>query len=238
MDLEVKELAILGTAPSRSQAPFHNDSVTIWGVNGTLDCTDVERVDVVFELHPKRFWGIPQITERLNVSGKPVVMQDHYDEIPRSQKFPRDEVYDKFYLPSMGKCLYVTNTITWMILKGILDGFTAISLYGVHMEHETEYSYQQPNVSWAAGLVQGMGLIDPRYSISVAGDSTLFKARYEYGFEEPSDLMRMMADREDALKHGMDAERNKMVEAKENMLRTEGAMREAEHWRKVVSGQK
>jgi hypothetical protein len=226
-------LAILGTAPSRSQAPFHDKDITIWGVSGTQKANDVERVDVLFELHPKRYWGIPAVMANLKEFDGNVVMQDHYDDIPKSVAYPYNEVKERFYIPAMGANLYVTNTITWMMLKGILDGFDDFQLYGVHMEHETEYAYQQPNVAWAAGIIQGLGL-----RLYVAGESTLLKARFEYGFHEPTALMRAITDRQEALSNGVEQEKRKMTAAKENMLRTEGAMQEAEHWRKYVSGQK
>jgi len=231
-------LAILGTASSRAQAPFHDKDVTIWGVSGTQTLTDCKRVDTLFELHPKRYWGIPQVTDNLKSFDGPVVMQEHYDEIPNSVAYPVAEIRERFYLDCMGPRLYVTNTITWMMLKGIHEGFTDFQLFGVHMEHDTEYGYQLPNVSWAAGIIHGMALAGEPYSLHVAGDSLLMKARFEYGYEEPSELMQQIDTRRRGLLEGVEQERRKMDAARENMLRTEGAAGEAEYWRRLVSGQR
>ena len=128
-------------------------------------------------------------------------------------KYPYDEVRDKFYLRDMGAHFYVTNTITWMMLKAILDGYTDIQLYGVHMAHDEEYAWQLPNVAWAAGIIQGLSLEDPRYRISVAGDSALLKARFEYGYEEPSDLAAAIDLRGKQLEKGVAQEKGRALSA-------------------------
>ena len=231
--MEIKSLAIIGTADSRNEAPFHDKDVTIWVVDGCIEDPEITRADAAFELHGPHFWRLPQIIERLNSFDGPVYMQDHYDEIPNSVAYPREAVRKRFYQESMGKHLYVTNTITWMMLKGIMDGFNDFQLFGVHMAHSTEYAYQRPNVTWAAGLIQGLG-----GTVFFAGDAGVMEARYEYGFDEPNALIRAIDKRLAQLKAGWDSEDSKERLARENKLRNEGAMREGEHWRAIVAGQK
>lgn len=236
--MEQKSIVILGTASSRVQAPFEDDSFTIWGVSTTASYPDVKRVDKIFELHPRRYWGIPQVTQDLKDFDGQVVMQDHYDEIPNSVAYPREGVRDEYMLSAMGGHLYCTNTITWMILCALYEGYTDFSLFGVHMAHETEYSYQQPSVSWAVGIIHGYMLAGLPYSLTVAEDSELLKARYEYGFEEPTQDIRELDKRIEGLKKGASEGEKEKLELEKRILKTEGAMEEATRMRKWIAGQR
>lgn len=236
--MEQKSIVILGTAPSRVQAPFEDDSHTIWGVSTTASYPDVKRVDRLFELHPRRYWGIPQITDDLRKFNGEVVMQDHYDEIPNSVAYPREAVRERFMLSSMDGKLYCTNTITWMLLCAMHEGFTDFSLFGVHMAHDTEYGYQQPSVSWAVGIIHGYMLAGLPYSLTIADESELLRARYEYGFEEPTqDIMELDRRIEGLRKGASDGEREK-ADLDRRIMKTEGAMEEAIRMRKWIAGQR
>lgn len=191
-------LAIVGTAPSRSEAPYDDGKTIIWGVGTTMVYDDVKRIDRLFEFHPRRYWGQQNVLERMNGFDGPIVMQEHTDDIPKSEPYPYDGVREMFYLPVMKENLFVTNSITWMILCALYEGYTDISLFGVHMAHETEYGYQQASCSWALGIIHGWILAGKPYSIYIADESELLTARYEYGFKEPSREMAYIQKRNKA----------------------------------------
>lgn len=228
-----QSLVILGTAPTMKEAPFEDDSFEIWGVSPVTTYEGFKRADRLFELHPPRYWRIPAVLSRLEDEKVPVYMADHYDEIPNSVRFPREEVKEMFHIDAMGKNLFVTNSITWMILLGLYEGYRDISFFGVHMAHETEYGYQAPSCSWALGYAQAMGC-----TIYLPEESQLLKARYEYGFDEPSELMRKMDTRLQGLKKGVDEASKQIKELEYRKAKTEGAVYEAEHWYQYVAGQK
>jgi hypothetical protein len=79
-------------------------------------------------------------------------MHDHYDAIPRSIKFPLEDVlmYRR----------YQTTTITYM-LAWAYHSFLKIGkplhvfLAGVHMEHREEYTVQRPCCEYWLGRMRG-----------------------------------------------------------------------------------
>lgn len=229
-------LCILGTAESLKEAPFGDETVEIWATGTAIAFPACERADVAFEMHPRRYWGAPNVADRYSSFDGPVYMQDHYDEIPNSVAYPYDEVRDKFYLDAMGDNLYVTNTITWMILLALHQGYKDISLYGVHMSHDTEYAYQRSSCSWALGIAHGMMLSGEKIHIRIAEQSSLLKAEYEYGYGEPTKQMQYINGRLDGLKLGVKEAENQIKNLTERKLRTEGAISEARHIYEKLAG--
>ena len=234
-------LCILGTAESLSEAPFGDETVEMWAAGTAIAFPACERADKVFELHPRRYWGAPNVMERYVEFKGEVIMQDHYDEIPNSIAYPHDEIKDMFHLDVMGSNLYVTNTITWMILLAIYQGYTDISLYGVHMSHSTEYAYQRSSCSWALGIIHGK-IIDGttvngcKYRLHIADKSSLLNAEYEYGYDEPTKQMQYLKGRIDGLKAGINEASGQITALNERKLRTEGAISEANHIYEKISG--
>lgn len=174
-----KKLILLGTATNRSEAPFEDKDVVIWGTGGTFTAPDVPRVDVIFELHPPRWWKKPEVLEQLQKYGGRIVMQDHYEELPNSVRYPIEAVREEFYIPTMGPCLYATNTVAYMFMLAYLEGFREIETYGIYMEHSTEYDHQRTNCEYYVGYLTAKGV-----KITINGGEVL-KARFEYGFQEP-----------------------------------------------------
>jgi hypothetical protein len=235
-----RPLCILGTAGTLGNAPYDIDLYEMWGCGPTQVHPECKRIDVLFEMHPQRYWGSVAVKNRLNDFNGPIYMQDHYDEIPNSVAYPREEVKREFYLPeAMYKdTLPVTNTITWMILKAIYDGYTDISLYGVHMAHETEYYSQQPSCSWALGIIHGYMKCGKISRLYIPEESELLKTRFEYGYEEPWHAIKYCQDRAKGMKQGIEQAKKQSNDLKEKILRTEGALMEADNMRKYLAGLK
>lgn len=229
-------LCILGTASSLPQAPWEDETIEFWGVSPVLAREDTKRLDRAFEMHPRRYWGEPQVLQRLTDFDGPVYMQAHNDEVPNSVAYPYDEVREMFYLPVMGENLFVTNTITWMLLLAIYEGYRDIMLFGIHMAHETEYGYQQASCSWALGILHGMKLKGDPVHLQIANDSELLTARYEYGYGEPTQSMRWVQNRINGMKKGVSEAQSRIKELNERKLRTEGAITEAQNIYEHLAG--
>lgn len=234
--MEKKKLCILGTAETMKQAPFEDDSFEIWGMSSLTNNPECKRIDRAFEFHPRRYWGQLPVLMRFEKVQCPIYMQDHYDEVPTSVRYPYEEVREMFHLPVMGDHLYVTNSITWIILLGLYEGYKDFALFGVHMSNDIEYGYQQPSCSWALGIIHGKMLAGEPYTLDLPKESSLLKARYEYGYEEPSELMILIEARRDGLKAGVEKTSKEMASLQQSKLHTEGALQEAEYWRKRVMG--
>lgn len=183
-----QKLVILGTATNRVEAPYDDKDVVIWGTGGTVNAPGVKRVDAIFELHPKRYWKQEKVLKILNQYKGHILMQDHYEEIPNSVRYPIEKVREEFYTETMGPCLYVTNTVAYMFMMAYLEGFCEIETYGVYMEHETEYDHQRTNLEYYIGYLIAKGL-----KVTIYGGEVL-KARFEYGFQEPPFVSKLVGD--------------------------------------------
>jgi hypothetical protein len=154
-------------------------------------------------------------------------MQERVEEIPKSVRYPYEEVRERFYHPTMKDNLYVTTTMVWMLLLAMYEGYTDISLYGVHMAHETEYGYQRASMSWALGIIHGWILDGKPYRLYIHPDSELMTARYEYGYGEPTRAMQWIDKRRKGLMQGMKEADDKIADLQRRRHMTEGAAAEA-----------
>ena len=235
--MERKKVCILGTAPTLKEAPFEDDSFEMWAVSGLMGNPDCKRIDRVFELHP---WyevrSMLHLLEMMKESDKPIYMQEVCEEVPASVRFPVEDVRKAFYLDVMGRHLYVTNTITWMTLLAILEGYQDFAFFGVHMEHESEYAYQRSSCSWALGIIHGKILAGEPLTLHLPDESALLKAQYEYGYGQPTVLMMNIDARRKRLKAGVEQTQGQMQQLHESMLKTEGAMVEANYWYDYIAG--
>ena len=239
-----KPLCIIGTASTCGDAPYGeveaDGSFTydIWGINTALVNDKVDRMDVCFEMHPKRYWGLQTVTDRLTDFDKRVVMQGHYDQIPKSEAYPREAIKKKYQLDVMGDNIYVTNTITWMLLMALEEGYTDISLYGIHMAHDTEYAYQRASCSWVLGIIHGWILDGKPYKLTIPPQSELLKAEYEYGFDEPTKAMQYLAGRKQGMQAGIDQASSQIKSLEISKWKTEGALSETVHIYEKLAGWK
>ena len=238
-DAPKKKLCILGTASSMTQAPFKDDSFEFWGVSGLLGSEAKDHLTRVFEIHPwyevRAMLPLLQNLEGVNI---PVYMQDVQKEVPTSVKFPHDEIVKMFYLDTMGDHLYVTNSITWMILLGLYEGYTDFSLFGVHMAHDMEYAYQRASCSWALGIIHGRMLAGENYRLHLPEESELMHAEYEYGFDQPTKLMMAIDMRRKRLAMGIQQTDSEMEKLQQQKWKTQGAHEEASYWHNRVNGYK
>jgi hypothetical protein len=230
-----KPLCIIGTATTSKDAPYdmavdggEEYVYDIWGINTALVKEDVKRLDVCFEMHPKRYWGQQMVTARLNDFGGRVVMQGHYDTIPKSEAYPREAIKAKYHLEAMGDNLYVTNTITWMLLLALEEGYTDISLFGIHMAHDTEYAYQRASCSWVLGIIHGWILDGKDYKLTIPEESQLLKAEYEYGFDEPTQMMEFLKGRQQGMDKGIAEATTQIKSLQTSIDKTLGARSEAQ----------
>ena len=191
---EVKKLAIVGTATNYKETPWADKSYDIWGVSSLITMPGVERLSAIFEMHPRGYWGKPEVLEVLNKYKGPCYMQDHYAEIPTSVRYPIEEVNKAFYMPTMGEHLFVTNTVSFMFALAYVQGYTHIETWGVYMEHETEYSYQRPNCEFFVGFLHGKGV-----TVDIHGGDVL-KAHFLYGYEEEAMLRKLLEDSKELIR--------------------------------------
>lgn len=206
----MKKLLIIGTAGNRAQAPYDDLSFDVWATGGNANVTDVKRIDALFELHPERQWKRLEVLEILRKHSAKIYMQDHYDEIPNSVRYPIETVKETFYIPTMGNSLYVTNTVSFMFALAYLEGYEHIETYGVYMEHETEYVHQRLNCEYYVGWLAAKGI-----DVTIHGGEIL-KSAFVYAYEEPDQWIKLLEDGAGLEQGKKDLE--KQLEAKQREL--------------------
>jgi len=174
---EKEKVCIIGFAPTWKDAPLNDDSFEFWGCNEIYMI--IPKIELLFELH-----GRKEIADKerdkvkqehlnwLKNARIPIMMQKHYDDIPNSLPFPKDQIVEKYGT-------YFTNTISWQIALAIDMGFKEIHLYGVNMANEEEYMSQRPSVEYFVGLAEGKGI-----KVYIPEQSDLCKSWTLYGFED------------------------------------------------------
>lgn len=199
-----KRVAIIGFASSsRDQAPYADESFEIWSLNHAY--THVPRWDRWFEVHPKAHFqrdllrdGMPQDGKRHMdwlkqepAGGRPIYCQEHYDDIPASVRFPREEI-NEWLRKNGGQELeqalpdgffvddYYTSTPAEMLALALYEGFEEIHLYGIDMLQAEEWGYQRSGCEYYVGFARGRGI-----KVYIPQTSALCKANYVYGYSEP-----------------------------------------------------
>ena len=182
----MKKVAIVGFGPSWKEAPFHDPSYEIWGLNDLYG--KIPRWDKWFDLHDwdskdpnsiKTFVG--KRTEKTKLSAYvqmdcPIYCQEAWPALPTAVKFPLKEIQDKFCNGEKG---YFTNQISYMIAFALYEDYDIIEIYGVDMTVDTEYGIQRPSAEYWMGIAKGMGK-----EIYVPQGSTLLKSPFIYGYEQ------------------------------------------------------
>lgn len=209
-----KRLALIGTASSWSKAPFGNPEVDIW-CHGSATFTNradkvpeagietllfgeeqptsiyigrIPRVTAFFEIHPRDLWI--EWADGLNGYGVPVYMHRQFEDVPTSVEYPIAEVVERFPR-DLFSC-----TSTYMIPLAIIQGYTEIGLYGIHVAADGEYAHEAPGIAYWCGVAEALGV-----EIIVPEESSVLAQGFRYGYEEPpaeigiyENQLRIMAD--------------------------------------------
>lgn len=183
-----KKVAIVGFAPSWNKVPWDDEDMEVWGLNELYNFfrqVPNSHAERWFEIHspnsPSK--NTPQHRAWLKKATIPIYMQRHYDEIPSSVSYPKDEVIKFFEAKGhMGK-QYFTNSISWMIALAIYEGFEEIQIFGVDMATDSEYGSQKPSCEYFIGIAEGMGI-----KTYLPCESDLLKAGVLYGYESDNTM--------------------------------------------------
>ncbi len=180
---------ILGTHPrTRGEFDFSRTDCDIWIFNEALKTPTnngfAPRADAVFQLHIPTIWknpnnrNDPNHYQWLQSGDTPeILMQEAYPDVPKSVRFPREEVlWIIGNARANGQPIReVSCSPSWALAYAIYKGYKRIEIYGVELESNTEYSYQQGNFKFWVGVAVGRG-------IEVEIHSTMFD-NPQYGYE-------------------------------------------------------
>lgn len=188
----MRKIAILGTAPSFSEAPFDDETWEVWGISRLYKF--IPRWDRWYELHELeeicRTWetGDREAEKAaradymtfMEKAGDQLFLRGPRTELPDAQTFPLNDIMGWF---SRG---YFTNTISWLIAHAIYEIIESkedghIALYGVDMELASEYGTQRPSCEYLLGIAEGAGI-----EVTLPKACQLLKAARLYGFQDES----------------------------------------------------
>lgn len=183
-----KKVCIMGFAPSWVATPFDDPDFEIWTLNEAyklLETRPNSCIDRWFEIHnpssPSK--NTKEHKEFLRTLTIPLYMQQKFDEFPTSVAYPRDAVKemvnDSFIIDELGAPFSeFSNSITWMVLLAIYEGFQEIWVTGVDMAQTDEYAWQRSSCSFAIGFAAGAGI-----KVLIPKTSELCKFPKDYGWD-------------------------------------------------------
>lgn len=173
------KVAILGGGKSLWSAPVSDPSWLLASHAST--CRHLPQgyaPDLLIDVHPEfivreenknGFKGYYQFLKTCRI---PILMQRHFEEIPSSIRFPREQVKAQWNVP-------VGSQTAWLIGYYLLQGVTHLGFWGVHYDHGTEYEEQRASTEHWIGIARGMGV-----HIVIPEDSPLcHEPRLDYGYE-------------------------------------------------------
>jgi hypothetical protein len=150
-----RKVAILGTASTVYYTPWFDPSWEIWGHASGKDLYG--RYDVLFDMHPPteftkvKPWD-PNYYKFLKGCTKPVIMQQHYREIPASVRYPKEQVFSQHRV-------HFGNQTDLMIALLLSQGVTHIGLFGVHYQFDNvERRIQFTTLKYWMGYLEGRGV--------------------------------------------------------------------------------
>jgi len=203
----VKRAAIVGTAQSWVQTPWDDHGLYIVCLNDAYSM-GIPRFDCWMDLHPfdkmifrprdqtsvdaralphgtyVRPAGHIEWLQTQAASGKDVIVQSVPDGWPATaQRFPIEQVLP--FLQARGDAPgYVGSSPELILAYLILQGYTEIHIYGIHLATQAEYIKQRPSFEWVIGKASAMGI-----TFILPTTCPLLKHSHIYGYEpEPEPL--------------------------------------------------
>jgi len=165
-----KTVVILGNYEgTRVLYDWKRTDCDIWALNEMLSQSNpkekwIERADAIFQLHAPAIWRNPGNRtdpghyEWLKTqTDVPVYMQDKYDDVPMSVKYPLDEV-KTFLLANFNIKDVFSSTLSYCMALAIHKGYQQIETYGIELGTESEYFHQREGFTFWAGLAVGRGI--------------------------------------------------------------------------------
>lgn len=184
-----RQVAIVGGAPSRRQAPYTDESWEIWAFSSLRLVTP--RITRWFEMHAagdlatqltrptetrRSYREYVRFMRQLNC---PVYMQRRVKAIANSVEYPLTAALETF-----GKCF--TSTASYMLALAIMEGYETIGVWGIHLTARTVYERQRPGVEYLLGVARRKGIhvhLPPGSSLQVPTYPVLPRTDVLYGYD-------------------------------------------------------
>jgi hypothetical protein len=227
-----KKLCIIGSAPSKADAPYSDPSFDIWAISGAVfsqsvisgkpvqDTEDngwntVHRYDALFEMHKRPIFA-PKLS-RLALCGKPVVMQRKVRDISTSEAYPADEIAE-----ALGDEFFCS--IAYMLAYAIYLGYEEIRLYGIILLHETEYMYY-------LGVARAKGI-----KVWAPDDTQLTTSAWRYGYDDQDAVCAIIEARRRSLDEDIKKQEQVITDARAAFFQLRGASIDCQEVISLIKG--
>lgn len=221
---ELKTVAIVGAHPkTRDLVPWDDPRVDKWLFNEWANADWCQEWDAVIQLHKPRIY---RDLENKNDPAhwiwlqqehdKPIYMQSVDPDVPDSVEYPLKAINRRFMSNLTYNGAEVMNyqsTAAYAIALALHLNYERIQVYGIEMEHSSEYRSQQPNFAFWLGVASQHAVVDMHCSQGLI-DAELYG--YEVGTEN---------EKVHKYLYGM---REQMAELERKQLILKGAMQLAE----------
>lgn len=144
------KIALIGSAPSWSQAPFNDPSWEIWACNAR----DYPRIDRYFQFHPDQDLEIyPGLIDWMKARKDPVYLRHARADVPASITYPLDTLKAKY------GSWFFTSSVAYMLALALeQEGLEEIGLWGITMQDSEEYRAQRPGCHFFLQLAKMRGI--------------------------------------------------------------------------------
>lgn len=192
----MRKVCIVGSNKlTLSQVDWEQGDADYWLFNEMAALPWAKKVTGVFQMHVPAIWRNPANT---NHAGHyawlqeehpfPIWMQDVYDDVPASVRYPLDEICDAL-IPHVSRksgerVRYFTSSPAYAIALAIYQGYEEIEICAIEMASDTEYAHQRDGVTFWLGVAVGRGI-----KITLQDKSLLLRGHL-YGFTGEVTLQR------------------------------------------------
>lgn len=155
----VRKIALCGShSSSLEDAPWTDPSWEFWG-HASSRAWYRRPMDRYFDLHNKACWtmyGKKHVgyLNWLKKNTTPIYMQERFAEVPASVKYPKGQILQEFGLSRP----YFTNHAAWMIALAMVEGVSAIGVWGINYSTASEYERQRGSAEYWLGRAEERGI--------------------------------------------------------------------------------
>jgi len=223
------KLVILGTAQSMVSAPFDDQTWEIWACQPAIAHVECKRADRLFEFHEAAYSNDPAVKARMVKADVPVMMKSISPDIPKSERFPLEEMIAYYEASHCVGARYYTSTIALMLAYALYCGRQAdtgehyehIALYGVHMSaEEEEYSKQRQAMEYWVGVANGLGV-----KIDLPVQSAICKSYRIYGYDAESAIVGDMRRQKAEIQGGINQAKRELDGKVQQLYELSGALK-------------
>jgi hypothetical protein len=223
----MRKIALIGTAGSAPEAPYHDPSWEIWGVSARGEY--VTRADRWFELH--RLDGEPpdwaaNWRKTIKTFTHDLDLYMFYPEPdlgPNIKNYPHDHIVSRF------GTYFMTSSFAWMMAMAIdelrpqkgkpVDG--EIGVWGVDMEYGTEYTEQRSGFRHFFELAKILGI-----KVSRLASSGLAYEPVPYPLWQDDPLLNKLKLRQSDSRHNIDSLNDSLRRTHSLISNIQGALNE------------